>query len=74
MSTMTYTAQSLTGTVWHRWVRPLAWLRLAQAVHRERHRLSQLESHRLDDLGLSASAAWEEGNRPFWELPDERRW
>jgi len=55
-------------------MRPLSWLSLALRVRRERRALADLETARLDDLGLSARAAWAEGNRPFWELPDNRRW
>lgn len=74
MSTTVHVAHHLTGTTQPGRVRPFAWFRQALAVHQERRRLAALESHRLEDLGLSARAAWEEGNRPFWELPDERRW
>lgn len=55
-------------------LRPFAWLRHALAVKRERDRLAALEAHRLADIGVSARAAWAEGNRPLWELPDQRRW
>lgn len=53
---------------------PVAWLIRALKIRRERAALERLDAERLDDIGLSRGAAWSEGRRPFWELPDNRRW
>jgi uncharacterized protein YjiS (DUF1127 family) len=52
--------------------RPLAWLRTALAVRRERARLARLDDAALADLGLSRAVVAAEACRPFWALPQAR--
>lgn len=40
---------------------------------RQRHALSGLEPHRLDDIGVTRKMADLEGNRPFWDIPSHWR-
>ncbi len=50
--------------------RPWRWIDAAFATFRHRDRLSRLEPHLLDDIGLSADQARDEADRPFWDVPD----
>ena len=52
----------------------VALVRHALAVRRTRKQLARLDAAALSDIGVSRAAAWSEANRPFWELPDMRRW
>jgi len=53
-------------------VRPIALLRAAVALSRQRRQLAALDATRLDDLGLTAQDARREAARPFWDAP--RHW
>lgn len=48
---------------------PLGWLARAAAVRAQRRALRRLDPARLADIGVSRIAAWDEGNRPFWDMP-----
>jgi uncharacterized protein YjiS (DUF1127 family) len=48
---------------------PLATLRSALALSRQRRQLAALEPERLSDMGLSAEDARREASRPFWDAP-----
>ncbi|MCB1398207.1 MAG: DUF1127 domain-containing protein [Rhodobacter sp.] len=50
-------------------VRPVALLREAVALSRQRRQLAALDATRLDDLGLTAQDARREAARPFWDAP-----
>ncbi|WP_432449476.1 DUF1127 domain-containing protein [Aliiroseovarius marinus] len=52
-----------------RHVSPLAWLVHVWETHRERVALSQLDSKRLEDIGLTEAQAQREVNRPIWDVP-----
>ncbi|MDJ1007808.1 MAG: DUF1127 domain-containing protein [Paracoccaceae bacterium] len=39
------------------------------ALYRQRHRLSELPDHLLDDIGVSREAAEAEADRPVWDAP-----
>jgi uncharacterized protein YjiS (DUF1127 family) len=47
----------------------LTWIATVIQTRRERVALSQLDAHRLDDLGLSPDQAQREANRPIWDVP-----
>lgn len=42
------------------------WLTVAS----ERKALSAMPQERLEDMGLTADAAWAEASRPFWDAPN----
>ena len=46
-------------------------MRLAslRGLGRQRTRLSQLEAHMLEDIGVSEAEARKEARRPFWDAP-----
>jgi uncharacterized protein YjiS (DUF1127 family) len=46
----------------------LSWsgMRAASRRHRSRQHLTQLDAHRLKDIGVSFSEAQAEANKPFW--------
>ncbi|TYP85478.1 MULTISPECIES: DUF1127 domain-containing protein [Maritimibacter] len=44
------------------------------ATRRQRRALGKLDSHLLDDIGVTHKQAWSETNRPFWELPSRHHW
>ncbi|SMR70786.1 Uncharacterized conserved protein YjiS, DUF1127 family [Aliiroseovarius halocynthiae] len=48
---------------------PLTWLATAIQTRRERVALSQLDDHRLKDLGLTRAEADREAGRPIWDVP-----
>lgn len=50
------------------WQRVVAWNRVA----RERRRLLELDSHILQDIGLTPEEAHREATRPFWDIDDRR--
>lgn len=52
----------------------LAWLRGMIAVREERRRLRDLDPRTLQDLGISREQALLEADRPFWDLPQDRRY
>jgi uncharacterized protein YjiS (DUF1127 family) len=52
---------------------PLAWFQHARAQRRARGQIANLSPELLDDIGLRPGSAWSEGNRPYWELLDEKR-
>lgn len=41
----------------------------AFALTEQRHKLSELDDSRLEDLGLSRAEAQAEARRPFWDAP-----
>ncbi|WP_298907810.1 DUF1127 domain-containing protein [uncultured Aliiroseovarius sp.] len=47
----------------------LAWVATVIQTRRERVALSQLDAHRLNDLGLTADEAQREASRPIWDVP-----
>ncbi|SPF77305.1 hypothetical protein ALP8811_02330 [Aliiroseovarius pelagivivens] len=47
----------------------LTWIVTAVEIRRERAALSQLDAHRLDDLGLTREQAQREASRPIWDVP-----
>ena len=47
----------------------LTWIATAVETRRERVALSQLDAHRLDDLGLTREQAQREASRPIWDVP-----
>lgn len=53
---------------------PLAMIAAYAAARRERQALAKLDTHLLEDIGLSERAAWSEAKRPFWELPNRHLW
>jgi uncharacterized protein YjiS (DUF1127 family) len=50
----------------------LAFLARASEVARQRRALMQLGDEALKDFGASRADAWQEGGRPWWDLPRER--
>lgn len=44
-------------------------LRRAEALHRQRATLAQLDAERLRDLGLTETEAHAEACRPVWDAP-----
>lgn len=46
---------------------PVSTLRVWQQRQRERRWLLELDSHILQDMGISASDAWQEARKPFWK-------
>ena len=42
-------------------------------VARERRQLAKLDRHQLRDLGLDADVTLYEAQRPFWDIPQARR-
>ena len=48
---------------------PLAWLRTALALRRQRLHLAALDEAQLRDIGLSADQARAEAKRPVWDVP-----
>ena len=54
---------------------PLVWLQHVRAQRHARAQIANLSPELLYDIGLAPGSAWSEGNRPYWELLDEkRRW
>lgn len=51
---------------------PLARLRAALALRRQRLRLRDLSDHMLDDIGIGRDDAEREAARPVWDVP--RHW
>lgn len=43
------------------------------SLWRSRRVLAELDAHRLADLGLTASEASAESNRPVWDVPENWR-
>lgn len=56
-------------TAQYRSFAPLGWLTRALAVRRQREALAALDDRALRDLGIDRQTAWNEANRPFWDLP-----
>jgi uncharacterized protein YjiS (DUF1127 family) len=50
--------------------RLLAFMARASEVSRQRRALLQLGDMALKDFGASRADAWQEGGRPWWDLPD----
>jgi uncharacterized protein YjiS (DUF1127 family) len=46
------------------------FLARASEVSRQRRALLQLGDMALKDFGASRADAWQEGGRPWWDLPD----
>ncbi len=53
-------------------LRPMARLRLALSVARERAALAEASPELLRDIGVDPADAAREAARPFWELPERR--
>ena len=47
-----------------------AFIDRANAVARQRRALMQLGDLALKDFGASRADAWQEGGRPWWDLPE----
>ena len=45
----------------------------ASEVSRQRRALMRLGDQALKDFGASRADAWQEGGRPWWDLPDPDR-
>jgi len=48
----------------------LSFLARASEVARQRRALMQLGDEALKDFGASRADAWQEGGRPWWDLPE----
>ena len=62
----TATCPAKNGTV----ARLLTFLARASEVARQRRALMQLGDEALKDFGASRADAWQEGGRPWWDLPE----
>ena len=49
------------------------FLARASEVSRQRRALMRLGDQALKDFGASRADAWQEGGRPWWDLPDPDR-
>jgi uncharacterized protein YjiS (DUF1127 family) len=68
---LTRSATFSTGFCW-RTTCMIRYLAIAWQVHRERQRLSSLDSRQLADAGIAPDAAAAESNRAFWDVPARR--
>jgi uncharacterized protein YjiS (DUF1127 family) len=50
----------------------MAAIPLALAARQQRNRLAALDTHMLDDIGVTARMAEDEAARPIWDVP--RHW
>ncbi len=53
--------------------RLFTFLARASEVSRQRRALMRLGDQALKDFGASRADAWQEGGRPWWDLPDTDR-